>query len=172
MNQKNLTFEVISASSKLSSDIGDVKHLEKSNPQSPQAGSHRGWISSRSPHYPQEILLHMDHTNPTVIKLKRIEVLSHHFLIPSRIEFFISADGDKFKRLGYVKMSDNNDTEYRARELKSVHLNASGKILKILVHEPHTNKHNKHQQVGLVAIGLYGIPQTAEQVLLDEVIDR
>jgi len=69
-------------------------------------------------------------------------------------------------------MSDNNDTEYRARELKSVHLNASGKILKILVHEPHTNKHNKHQQVGLVAIGLYGIPQTAEQVLLDEVIDR
>ena len=35
----------------------------------------------------------------------------------------------------------------QARELKSIHLNAEGQILKLLIHQNHVNKFNLYNQV-------------------------
>jgi hypothetical protein len=48
----------------------------------------------------------------------------------------------------YVALSDNEKTGFRARELKSVHVDAIGCFVKFIVHKNHINKHNQYNQVG------------------------
>lgn len=166
----SLPFKIISASSQHSSN-NPAQILEQSSTSKPPTGPSSGWISSANPNYPQEILVHLDPAHElNIIKLKRIEILSHHFLIATRVEFFISMNNEHseyhFKRLGYVKMSTNAKMKYQARELKSIRLdniapNAKtpdpvGKILKIKIYDPHPNEYNKYSQVGIVALGFHG----------------
>jgi len=47
----------------------------------------------------------------------------------------------------YVEMSTNEKTEYKARELKSVHVDAIGQFIKLLIHKNHVNKLNLFNQV-------------------------
>lgn len=47
----------------------------------------------------------------------------------------------------YIELSDNEKTEYKARELKSVHVDAIGQYVKLLVHKNHVNKLNLYNQV-------------------------
>lgn len=47
----------------------------------------------------------------------------------------------------YVSLSDNEKTGFRARELKSVHLDAVGTYLRITFHRNHANRHNRYNQV-------------------------
>lgn len=49
----------------------------------------------------------------------------------------------------YVSLSDNEKTGYKARELKSVHVDAVGHFLKLNIHKNHVNKHNLYNQVSL-----------------------
>lgn len=185
MDRKAVPFKIISHTSQYSPNVGAAHLLEQNNPSKPPTTSHAGWISSRNPSFPQEINIHLDPENTSsrtqeknIVKLKRIEILSHHYFIAKRIEFFISRNGDDktFKRLGYVKMSDNVDTEYRSRELKSIKLEnlanlPIGRVLKIKVYEPHNNDHNKDTQVGIVSIGLYGESLRPEMFVQQEVIN-
>ena len=84
-----------------------------------------------------------------------MQILSHQFLIASKIEFYIGdcADDDinyqsaKYTRLGYVELSSNERTEFKARELKSVHVDAEGTFLKFVVHKNFVNKLNTYNQV-------------------------
>ena len=46
-------------------------------------------------------------------------------------------------------MSDNSKTGYKARELKSVHVDAVGQYLRLVIHKNHVNKYNTYNQVGL-----------------------
>jgi hypothetical protein len=55
----------------------------------------------------------------------------------------------------YVALSDNEKTGFRARELKSVHVDAIGCFVKFIIHKNHINKHNQYNQVGSTII--YGI---------------
>ena len=165
-------FKIISASSKFSDHIGAPKILESHTPQKPPPGAHGGWISARNCIYPQELLIHLDSGGSDMIKLKKIEILSHHFLIATRIEFFISTTGDSFKRLGYVKLSDNQQTSFKARELKSVHISATGRIVKIIVHDCFPNQYNPDNQVGIVAVGIHGTAMKPEQVIADDIINE
>ncbi|XP_033095811.1 centrosomal protein of 104 kDa-like isoform X2 [Anneissia japonica] len=121
----------------------------------------KGWQSSRFCTYPQEIILRL----PNKVQVVKLQILAHQFLIPTKIEFYVgdipthrleSLHGARYKRLGYVTMSDNEKTGFKARELKSVHVNAIGQYLKIVIHKNFVNKYNLYNQVGIVAVNVIG----------------
>ncbi|KAJ3150983.1 hypothetical protein HDU86_006239 [Geranomyces michiganensis] len=56
----------------------------------------------------------------------------------------------------YVSLNDGAQVEYKARELKSIHIDAEGEYLKIVLHKCHVNNLNLYNQVGIVAINIFG----------------
>ena len=46
-----------------------------------------------------------------------------------------------------MSLSDNEKTGFKARELKSVQVDAVGCFLKLNIHKNHINKHNLYNQV-------------------------
>ncbi|XP_061197353.1 centrosomal protein of 104 kDa-like isoform X1 [Saccostrea echinata] len=121
----------------------------------------KGWQSSRYCLYPQDIVLQLEHRS----RLRKIQILSHQYLIATKIEFFVGDVPDeqtqdlenaRYTRLGYVSLSDNEKTGYKARELKSVHVDAIGLFLKLNIHKNHINKYNLYNQVGIIAINVIG----------------
>ncbi|XP_061760797.1 centrosomal protein of 104 kDa isoform X4 [Nerophis ophidion] len=122
-----------------------------------------GWRSSRHCSYPQHITLQLVERS----RVKKLQLLAHHYLISTQVEFHIGdtlpepstpAFIGQLRRLGYVSLSDNEKTGFRARELKSVHVDAVGTYLKITLHQNHANRHNHYNQVSLVAINVLGDP--------------
>ncbi|XP_052225713.1 centrosomal protein of 104 kDa-like isoform X2 [Dreissena polymorpha] len=121
----------------------------------------KGWQSARYCLYPQDIVVQLEKRS----RLRKIQVLSHQYLIATRIEFFVGdvpdgmpvdLDNARYTRLGYVSLSDNEKTGFKARELKSVQVDAVGVFLKLNIHKNHINKYNMYNQVGLVAVNVIG----------------
>uniref|UniRef100_A0A674DJK1 Centrosomal protein of 104 kDa n=1 Tax=Salmo trutta TaxID=8032 RepID=A0A674DJK1_SALTR len=120
-----------------------------------------GWRSARFCPYPQQITLQL----PERSRVRKLQLLAHQYLISGKIEFHI---GDRLleadspglsghlRRLGYVSLSDNEKTGFKARELKSVHVDAIGTYLRITFHRNHVNRYNLYNQVALVAINVLG----------------
>lgn len=57
----------------------------------------------------------------------------------------------------YVSLSDNEKTGFRARELKSVHVDAVGSYLKLTFHRNHVNQYNIYNQVQTDSCGKLGL---------------
>uniref|UniRef100_A0A8C7UTM1 Centrosomal protein of 104 kDa n=1 Tax=Oncorhynchus mykiss TaxID=8022 RepID=A0A8C7UTM1_ONCMY len=120
-----------------------------------------GWRSARFCPYPQQVTLQL----PERSRVRKLQLLAHQYLISGKIEFHI---GDRLleadspghsghlRRLGYVSLSDNEKTGFKARELKSVHVDAIGTYLRITFHRNHVNCYNLYNQVALVAINVLG----------------
>lgn len=53
----------------------------------------------------------------------------------------------KYKKLGYLSLDSNERTNFQARELKSVYIDAPCLFLKLLMHKNHQNKYNLFNQV-------------------------
>ncbi|VDI17138.1 centrosomal protein CEP104 [Mytilus galloprovincialis] len=111
----------------------------------------KGWQASRYCLYPQDIVLQLDQR----CRLRKIQILSHQYLIATKIEFFVgdvpedmspNLENARYTRLGYVSLSDNEKTGFKARELKSVHVDAVGLYLKLNIHKNHINKYNIYNQ--------------------------
>ncbi|XP_074190310.1 centrosomal protein of 104 kDa isoform X2 [Rhinolophus sinicus] len=122
-----------------------------------------GWRSPRFCQFPQEIVLQMVER----CRIRKLQLLAHQYMISSRVEFYISESlpeyfspyqAERFRRLGYVSLCDNEMTGCKARELKSVYVDAVGQFLKLIFHENHANKYNVYNQVALVAINIIGDP--------------
>uniref|UniRef100_A0A7M4F2R0 Centrosomal protein of 104 kDa n=2 Tax=Crocodylus porosus TaxID=8502 RepID=A0A7M4F2R0_CROPO len=122
-----------------------------------------GWRSPRLCQYPQEIVLQMVER----CRVRKLQLLAHQYMISSKIEFYISENlpeyfapyqSERFRRLGYVSLSDNEKTGYKARELKSVYVDAVGQYLKLTFHKNYVNRYNLYGQVALVAINIIGEP--------------
>ncbi|XP_029291473.1 centrosomal protein of 104 kDa isoform X2 [Cottoperca gobio] len=120
-----------------------------------------GWRSSRLCPYPQHITLQLVER----CRVRKLQLLAHQYLIPAKVEFHIgdtlpetitSGFPGQLRRLGYVSLSDNEKTGFKARELKSVHVDAIGTYLRITFHKNHANHYNPHNQVALVAINVLG----------------
>lgn len=120
-----------------------------------------GWRSSRLCSYPQHITLQLVERS----RIRKLQLLAHQYMIPSKVEFHISdtlpessSPGflGQLRRLGYVLLSDNEKTGFKARELKSVHVDAIGTYLRISFHRNYVNHYNSYNQVGLVAINVLG----------------
>ncbi|NXC47382.1 CE104 protein, partial [Penelope pileata] len=122
-----------------------------------------GWRSPRLCQYPQEIVLQLVER----CRIRKLQLLAHQYMISSKIEFYISESlpeyfapyqSERFHRLGYVPLSDNEKTGFKARELKSVYMDAVGQYLKLIFHKNYVNKYNLYSQVALVAINIIGDP--------------
>ncbi|XP_070367359.1 centrosomal protein of 104 kDa isoform X9 [Equus asinus] len=122
-----------------------------------------GWRSPRFCQFPQEIVLQMVER----CRIRKLQLLAHQYMISSKIEFYISESlpeyfvpyqAERFRRLGYVSLCDNEKTGCKARELKSVYVDAVGQFLKLIFHQNHVNKYNVYNQVALVAINIIGDP--------------
>jgi centrosomal protein CEP104 len=132
-----------------------VTELLTTSPQS------KGWQSPRFCDYPQEI--NFQFTNP--IRLKQIQFLSHQSKISSKIEIFVFMPDPnaphhniefKYKKLGFLSLDSNERSGYQARELKSVYLDHPALYMKLVIHKCHMNKYNLFNQVGLIALSVYG----------------
>lgn len=62
----------------------------------------------------------------------------------------------KFARLGYLSLDNNERSGYKARELKSVYVDAVTLLLKVVFNKAHTNKFNLYNQVGLIGLNCMG----------------
>ncbi|ORY36822.1 hypothetical protein BCR33DRAFT_789990 [Rhizoclosmatium globosum] len=141
----------------------------------------KGWQSERFCIYPQYIILRFSVGECKVLK---IQILSHHYKIASKLEFFVGTkrnissagsdlsyfsasssqtrggadvdDGIRFLRLGFVTLGDNSSSEFKARELKSIPVNETGEFLKIVFHKNYINTLNLYNQVGLMAVTITG----------------
>ncbi|KFP87409.1 Centrosomal protein of 104 kDa, partial [Acanthisitta chloris] len=120
-------------------------------------------VCSRLCQYPQEIVLQLVER----CRIRKLQLLAHQYMISSKIEFYISESlpeyfapyqSERFQRLGYVPLSDNEKTDFKARELKSVYMDAVGQYLKLIFHKNYVNKHNLYGQVALVAVNIIGDP--------------
>ncbi|KAL3861939.1 hypothetical protein ACJMK2_007949 [Sinanodonta woodiana] len=138
----------------------DAHRVSELNYHSPLT---KGWQSSRYCLYPQDIVIQLDNRS----RLRKVQVLSHQFLIATKVEFFVgdvpdgvtvTLDNARYTRLGYVSLSDNEKTGFKARELKSVQVDAVGVFLKLNIHKNHINKFNLYNQVGIIAVNVIGEP--------------
>lgn len=57
----------------------------------------------------------------------------------------------------YVSLCDNEKTGCKARELKSVYVDAVGQFLKLIFHQNHVNKYNVYNQVRRMGLPLSGV---------------
>ncbi|XP_074654970.1 centrosomal protein of 104 kDa-like [Tubulanus polymorphus] len=121
----------------------------------------KGWQSQRFCLYPQDLVIQLEKR----CRLRKIQLLSHQYLIATKVEFYVgdvpegtpvSLQNARYTRLGYVALSDNEKTGFKARELKSVHVDAIGMYLKLVIHKNHVNKHNLYNQISIVAINVIG----------------
>lgn len=86
-----------------------------------------------------------------------MNILFHQYKIPSLVEIFIKDKrGDAYQRLGHVKPSNNEQTGFEQRELKSVYFEYPCSFIKFVLHEPYPNKYNVLKQVALEEIGVKG----------------
>ncbi|KAG9304583.1 hypothetical protein G9A89_020147 [Geosiphon pyriformis] len=63
-----------------------------------------------------------------------------------------------FRRLGYCALDSNERAQYKARELKSVRLDAECEYIRLVARRCHSNHLNQFNQVGLVGITVMGEP--------------
>ena len=152
MTQK-IKFQVVYATG--SDDDYSSSALEDHGP------SVKGWRSERFCVFPQELVLQL----PSCIRVRKLQLLSHQFLIARKVELYVGEcrrggsvgyQSASFDRLGYISFESNEKTQFKARELKSVHLDCTGTFVKLVCQKNHVNKHNIFNQVGIVAVNVIG----------------
>lgn len=116
----------------------------------------KGWQSIRFPEYPQKIVLKLQ---GGIHDVRKLQVLAHESKIPTSMEVFCgnrAKDAIVWERLGYLSLDDNQRSQFKARELKSVYVNARGEYIKFIIKQCHINTINLFNQVGIVAINVVG----------------
>ncbi|KAI9490222.1 hypothetical protein BDB00DRAFT_562985 [Zychaea mexicana] len=155
-------------------DIGEPDALPSNNKV-------KGWQTPKCPTYPQDLIIRLL-CGPA--RISKVQVLSHHYKIATKIDVYIgilkdpssiqddldehvSPEDDEededdmvieFTRLGYVSLDNNTRAQYRARELKSIKVNADGEYVRLVVRSCHRNRLNTYNQVGLLALNVLGQP--------------
>ncbi|KAI8073361.1 hypothetical protein BC940DRAFT_291149 [Gongronella butleri] len=141
----------------------------------------KGWQTPKCPTFPQDLIIHLA-CGPA--RITKIQVLSHHYKIATKIDVYIGllkepsddmasvpTDDDdddddtliEFTRLGYVCFDSNARAQYRARELKSIKINADGEYIRLVVRQCHQNRLNTYNQVGILALHVLGQPFSVGQ---------
>jgi len=121
-----------------------------------------GWCSEKNPdpNRPQTLVLKLLEPKSTVHQLL---LTSHAYKIASKVHISattVSADAGKeeTKKLGYVSFSENRESNFHARELKTIHLvaeNCTG--LKLEFDQAYKNEKNVHGQIGIAKIQIIGM---------------
>ena len=126
----------------------------------------KGWTSARFCSYPQDVVVGLE----SVSEVSQIQILSHQSKISSKVEIWIGLDlstecqghsaatwrSIDWRRLGYLSLDKNERSNWKARELKSVYINATANYVRFSLHESHINAVNLFNQVGIVALTVLG----------------
>ncbi|CEP16010.1 hypothetical protein [Parasitella parasitica] len=138
----------------------------------------KGWQTPKCPEYPQDLIIHL---LSGTSRISKVQILSHHFKIATRIDVYIgvlkdpkdvleefapdtppSEDEDnmlvEFTKLGHVCFDNNARAQYRARELKSIKINVDGEFVRLVIRNCHRNRLNTYNQVGILALNILGQP--------------
>jgi centrosomal protein CEP104 len=105
--------------------------------------------------------------SPTKVRL--IQVMSHQCKIASKVELYTYLPKDsqmkiageapsdlKFSKIGYFFFNSNEATNFQSRELKTVYVDVVSTCIKFVLHKCHVNKLNIFNQVGIIAISIFG----------------
>ena len=112
-----------------------------------------GWQSGPNPHYPIELLIDLS----TIVELDTLQFVSHQFKIASRVDLYVAGEDRRFQALGSFQFSDNSQTNYSAREFKSVLLSGiRARFLKLSIPGCHVTPSNTANQVGLASLNIIG----------------
>jgi centrosomal protein CEP104 len=107
-----------------------------------------------------------------------MQFLSHQCKISSKVEIYAYLPKDanlrtgveialnpsemKFTKVGYFFFASNETSNFQSRELKTVYLvDINALYIKITLHKCHVNNLNIFNQVGLIAISIFGEPLLA-----------
>ncbi|KAM3146908.1 hypothetical protein pb186bvf_001062 [Paramecium bursaria] len=143
-----------------------IPYSQTSDPQYPAqnlielTSQPAGWQSGRFCSYPQEIILQFQ----SAVNLVKAQFLSHEKKIPSRVEVFVGKgnilDNVQFRKIGYFTFHTNEQSNWQARELKTVSIDENEcNFVKLLIHRNYDNKFNPFNQVGFIALRMYGDKQ-------------
>ncbi|KAH0790538.1 UvrB/uvrC motif family protein [Histomonas meleagridis] len=127
-------------------------NLINSNPYSD------GWISNPNSKMPQEIIF--DFGSEALVT--QIRFISHQTKIASNINIFFAKDAPnyrkaKFELIDSFQFSDNQQNNFKAREVQCAHLQSiSVRYLKLQITSVYQNKFNKAEQVGLASVFVMG----------------
>jgi centrosomal protein CEP104 len=69
-----------------------------------------------------------------------------------------------FTKLGHVSIEDNDKNQYKARELKTIHIDTRASYLKITMFKCHINPLNLYNQIGIVALNILGSKLDSDQI--------
>ena len=141
-------------------DSGPGTELEVHNHQTV------GWESGRFPRFPVEVGLQFE----GLVNIESMHILSHEFKIATRVDLFLCDATEKelaagvfpqyhnarWRRLGHFLLTSNEQTAFKARELKTVHINSSTVYLRLVLSKCHLNPYNFFNQVGIVALDITG----------------
>ena len=120
----------------------------------------RGWESARGASFPARVVARLK--SPSDVR--QLRVLSHEFKIASSARVSVACvdretGGIVVKRLGTLRFDSNGESGYRARELKTVHVNVKD-ATEVRLEFPgcHENAKNDGRQIGLIALTIIGEP--------------
>ena len=131
-----------------------------------------GWISNRYCTYPQEIFIQF----PTMVNIRQINILINECKIPKSIElincipvgeknkFIINNNNVSklipsefmYQNIGYIKLSTNVESNYKARELRKIYININTEYIKLIINSNFPNNLNIFCQVGIVSLDFLG----------------
>ena len=120
----------------------------------------RGWETARSASFPARVSARLRAPSD----IRQLRVLSHESKIASSARVSVvcvdkETGGVVVKRLGTLRFDSNAESGYRARELKTVHVNVKD-ATEVRLEFPgcHENSRNDGRQVGLMALTIVGEP--------------
>ena len=149
-----------------------ARNLERVDSGGAAGDGSLGWRSKAAPRCPIEIGLQFDGR----VKVSSVTLTAHQHLIPTSVELLVGAVVQRasasssqtshtqadyvsatFQRLGFTRLDSNERSDFRAREVKTVHVNeATGHFLKLIVNAAHVNPRNPHEQCALVSLRVEG----------------
>ncbi|KAG5468922.1 hypothetical protein LSCM4_02314 [Leishmania orientalis] len=124
-----------------------------------------GWQSARHGKTPQTLVIRF-HGN---VWLQQLRILSHEAKIATKVEVRVAKlteDDDwnnppsfrnvRFVKLGSVDFNSNEQSHFKSKERKTVHLKTEAYFLKLLFDRPFINAYNTGQQVGIYSLECSG----------------
>ncbi|KAG5469267.1 hypothetical protein LSCM1_02482 [Leishmania martiniquensis] len=124
-----------------------------------------GWQSARHGKTPQTLVIRF-HGN---VWLQQLRILSHEAKIATKVEVRVAklTDDDdwnnppsfrnvRFVKLGSVDFNSNEQSHFKSKERKTVHLKTEAYFLKLLFDRPFINAYNSGHQVGIYSLECSG----------------
>jgi hypothetical protein len=111
------------------------------------------WESQNDCSYPQELTLQFY----IPIQTKNMKIMFHQYKIPRLIEVFVKCcKHEKYKKLGFVQPSDNKQSNYIQKEIKTVLFEFPCTFVKLVFHPNYQNELNLFSQVALASLTFEG----------------